>query len=524
MLSLDSSRGPNDLRTQLLQYVRDLWRRRWHAIGAAWAICALGWFIVSQLPDTYESSARVYMNADEALTPLLKGIAPDSNVAARLDRLQRTLLSASNMRKLIRMTDLDMRVGDSAARQAMVARLQRNIKVKIQSRSLFTISYTDTDPVLAQSVVSNVLSLFMESSTRDSRSDIDSAQRFLQSEIDRLETVLRYDERKKAEFQSRYYDLLPDDQSGLSRLDQARSDVEKATEELNDALAQRDSLLKQREAQPEFIVSLAVAAVPAAGHGLSTSARTRLAQLETRLQIAKATMTDLHPVVIALNHQIELVRSKLAKLPVNRSGAGRGNAANPLYHDLSIQLVNKTTAIASLRRRIASAELYRDKLEDQARRAPSVAADFMNLNRDYGIVKKNYEALLARRESARIGENADRKSDKITVRTIDPPEVPILPSGPNRPLLLSMVFAVSLGAGLGLAFLLRQIDSSFSTTTALEAMGLPVLGGIDRIASLDPRRRNWLTNVPGFVSACLILAVLYGALVLFSVIRPVTHV
>src|SRR6201986_2043940 len=161
------------LKVLIFQYARDIWRRRWYAVGVAWAICLVGW-----------------------------------DVDARLERMQRTLLSNSNMKKLIRMTDLDSRVKDNADREALVSRLQKAIVIKLQTRNLFTVTYDDTDPQLAQSVVSNVLSLFMESSAGDSRTDIDSAQRFLQTEIDRLETQLRDAERKKSEFQGRYYALL----------------------------------------------------------------------------------------------------------------------------------------------------------------------------------------------------------------------------------------------------------------------------------------------------------------------------
>ena len=124
------------------------------------------------------------------------------------------------------------------------------------------------------------------------------------------------------------------------------------------------------------------------------------------------------------------------------------------------QLSDKETKIASLRRRLVSAEEDRDKIEDEARRAPSVGAEFLNLDRDYEVVKKNYTELLARRESAQIAENADRKGDKIDIKTIDTPEVPSLPSSPNRPLFLSMVLIAGLGAGVGVSFVLSQIDSS----------------------------------------------------------------
>ncbi|MDB5394166.1 MAG: exosortase [Rhodospirillales bacterium] len=503
------------LKVILFQYARDIWRRRWYAVGVAWAICLVGWVIVSRMPDIYESNARVYMNADEALTPLLRGLAVESDVDARLERMQRTLLSGTNMKKLIRMTDLDSRVKDSADREAMVARLQKAIVIKLQTRNLFTVTYSDTDPQLAQSVVSNVLSLFMESSAGDSRTDIDSAQRFLQTEIDRLETQLREAERKKSEFQTRYYDLLPNGETGGSRLEGSRAEVQKITEDLNDSIAERDSLHKQLDAQQQYDSVDKPASAPSGNEGLSTAPQTRLAQLRTQLETAKSTLTDQHPVVIALKHQIAAVQSEIAKTVVHtKAGPTSQNIANPVYIEMAGQLSAKETKIASLRRRLVSAEEDRDKIEDEARRAPSVGAEYLNLDRDYEVVKKNYTELLARRESAQIAENADKKGDKIDIKTIDTPEVPSLPSSPNRPLFLSMVLVAGLGAGIGVAFVLSQIDTSYSTTTALQALGLPILGSISIINSFDRRPRHWFLSAKVFVAACVMLVVIYGGLLL----------
>ncbi len=506
------------LKVLIFQYARDIWRRRWFAIGVAWAICVVGWVVVSRMPDVYDSSARVYMNSDEALTPLLHGIAVESDVDARLDRMQRTLLSSGNMKKLIRMTDLDTKVKDNADREAMVAQLQKAIVIKPQTRNLFVVTYSSTDPQLAQSVVSSVLSLFMESGQGESRSDIDSAQRFLQTEIDRLETQLREAERKKSEFQTRYYDLLPNAESGGSRLEQARADVQKITEDLNDAIAERDSLQKQLDAQQQFATVDKPTTAPSGAEGLSTAPQTRLAQLKTQLETERSTYTDQHPVVIQLKHQIAAVEAEIAKAAApgakKPTGPTSQNIANPVYIEMARQLSEKETKIASLRRRLVSSEEDRDKIEDEARRAPSVGAEFLNLDRDYEVVKKNYTELLARRESAQIAENAEKKGDKIDIRTVDAPEVPSLPSSPNRPLFLSMVLATGFGAGIGVAFVLSQIDSSFSTTTALQSLGLPILGSISVINSFDRKPRYWFLSAKAFAAACVMLFVIYGGLLL----------
>jgi polysaccharide chain length determinant protein (PEP-CTERM system associated) len=498
-----------------VQHLQATWRRRWYAIGFAWLVCLIGWMIVSSVPDYYVSSARIYMNTDEALTPLLKGIALGNDVDMRLDRLQRTLLSNTNMKRLIRLTDLDLKIRDPSDRELMVATLQKHIAVKMQTRNLFTVSYADTDPELAESVVSSLLSIFMEESAGGSRTDIDSAQRFVQSEIDRLEAQLREDERKKAEFQSRYYDLLPDVETGRSKLEQARETVEQLTSDLADAVAERDNLRKQLAATAQFEPHVPPT-IPIGSSGLSDAPRTRLAQLQAQLEIAKATMTDAHPLVIALKHQIALVTAELSGLQAARKGAPPvSRVENPIYSDLTLRLSNKEVDLASLRRRLAAAGQDRDAIEDEARRAPGIEAEYLNLNRDYNLIKSNYEALLARRESAEISENADRRGDQVTIKTIDPPEVPLLPSGPNRPLYLSMALIAGIGTGTLGAFMLGQMDDSFATTTALERLGLPVLGSIRQSERPGFRRRYRLMGTKAFVSICLMLLVAYGYLVIF---------
>jgi polysaccharide chain length determinant protein (PEP-CTERM system associated) len=506
-----------ELRAVVLKYAHVAWRRRWHLIGCVWAICALGWAIIWQIPDYYESSARVYVNSDESLTPLLNGIALGSDETARQDRLQRTILSATNINKVIEMTDLDLRIQDPADRQQMVAHLQKAIVVKPQTHQLFTISYDDVDPKIAESVVSSVLSLFIEASASDSRSDIDSAQRFLQSEIDRLETNLREDEHKKAEFESRYYDLLPSEESGLSKLDQAQAHVSSLTQDLNDAVAEQDSLQKQLDGQPKFIADPRPATMPKDRAGLSVSPRRRLAQLQAQLEVAKATMTDAHPVVIALKHQIALVNAKLAKMATtNQITVSPGMIANPTYGDLTIKLADKSVGVAELRQRLGDAVKNLDTLEEEARQAPGIAAEYTNLSRDYDIVKKNYEDLLQRREAAEIGENAERKGHELIVKTIDPPEVPILAAGPNRLLLISIVLVGGIGAGIGLAFILSEMDTSFSTTTSLQVFPFPVLGSIAQVEAIETRRSRRFRGWGGFAPACAMLIAAYFSLLIIA--------
>jgi hypothetical protein len=68
------------------------------------------------------------------------------------------------------------------------------------------------------------------------------------------------------------------------------------------------------------------------------------------------------------------------------------------------------------------------------------------------------------------------------VRVVDPPSVPTVPISPNRPLLLTAILFVGLGAGIGAAFVAGQLQTTFPTQNKLAAAtGLPVLGSISEV-------------------------------------------
>jgi len=104
------------------------WRHRWVAVLFSWLVCGVGWAIVYSIPNTFEASARLYVDADVVLTPLLRGIAVDSASAAQLDVLQRTLLSRPNLEKLISKTDLELDLQGASDREALVAQLATDIR------------------------------------------------------------------------------------------------------------------------------------------------------------------------------------------------------------------------------------------------------------------------------------------------------------------------------------------------------------------------------------------------------------
>src|SRR5215472_15445301 len=167
----------------LRQAATIMWRRRWLLTATAWGVCLLGWAAIWFVPTTYESEARLYVDTDAILTPLLRGIAIDTATASQLEMMQKTLLSRPNLDKLIATTDLETTVTTSQMREALVARLGKDIKVTGEGHNLFSVSYRNRNPRLARDVVAALVNVFMEGATRSNRAEMDNAQRFLNEQI-----------------------------------------------------------------------------------------------------------------------------------------------------------------------------------------------------------------------------------------------------------------------------------------------------------------------------------------------------
>ncbi|MBV8578660.1 MAG: hypothetical protein JOZ58_26955 [Acetobacteraceae bacterium] len=126
------------------------------------------------------------------------------------------------------------------------------------------------------------------------------------------------------------------------------------------------------------------------------------------------------------------------------------------------------------------------------------------------MLRRPYEELLDRRESASIAQAANTQADKVKLTIVDPPQIPRLPVSPNRLLLLPAVLLLGLSGGCGVAFLLGQMDRSFRTLDDLRALGLPVLGGISMLATVPAGRK--LSSALGFCAAVLLLVGACGGL------------
>ncbi len=510
------------IRLLIAQYLRAAWRRRWMGVVIAWLVCGLGWVGVYAIPNQFESSARLYVDADAVLTPLLRGIAADSAPTTQLEIIQRTLLSRPNLEKLISKTDLDLTLNGPSDRERLLTRLATEIKVIPQTKNLFTITYRDRSAKLAHDVVQTLLTIFVESATGGSRSDMENARRFLERQIQSYEQQLRAAEKRRADFRSRYIEILPSsDNPNVPALESARGAAQQAEGRLQDATTTRNALRLEVDNTPPMLITDS-AGMPGSVNG-QPAPKSRLEQAQEELRMLLLRDTDAHPDVIAARKAIESLRADPREAAPARaagkdaaagrdaaSGGAKHSVPNVVYEQLKVKLIEADSNVVSLQRQRDEAVAYRERLEKVQHEQPGLIAEYQNMDRDYTVLRKNYEDLLGRLQSANIAQAADTQADKVKLQVIDPPEVPRLPVAPNRLVLVSLVLVGGIAAGIGVTVLVGQLDRSFSTVDELRVLGLPVLGGISVLGLVPFRLR--LMAVLRFGAAVAVLVCIYGGL------------
>ena len=111
-------------------------------------------------------------------------------------------------------------------------------------------------------------------------------------------------------------------------------------------------------------------------------------------------------------------------------------------------------------------------------------------------------------QQLRLRSDAQSQAAPINVQVVEPPSIPSAPAAPNRPILLSAVLVLALGAGIAAAFILGQIQTTFPTQSRLAAItGLPVLGTVSEVVTAPvraARRRRlvWLGGTGAALAGC----------------------
>lgn len=503
-----------DIVSQVLAFLRAAWNYRWYGLGLAWIAAICGWAFVTTMPDRYEASARVYVDTQSILRPLMNGIAVQPNVDQQISIMSRTLISRPNLEKVVRMADLDLKIKTQDEKEALLDRLAKRIEIRGAGRdNLFEISFQDAKPESARNVVQALLTLFVEGSLGDKRKDADSTRRFLDEQIKAYEQRLQQAENAVKDFKRQHIGQMPEDgKDYYSQLQAVATALNQAKLELSEAQKSRDAIKSQISGD-----ELVVIAPNEDTQGVNPELDARINALKKNLDGMRLNYTEQHPDIVATKRIIDQLEEQRRQEAKQRKPASYGGGGNTAMQQLRVALADQEAKVAALNARVNEYTARFNAQKAAANSIPQVEADYTQLVRDYDVNKKNYEQLLARRESAHLSGEMDASANVVDFRVIDPPRVPAAPAAPNRPMLMSGVLLASVLAGAALAFLLSQLRPTFNSRRELrDVTGLPVLGVVSMIwtPAQKKHQRKGLLMFSGGVAG--LLFAYGGAMVLIA--------
>ncbi|WP_395611487.1 XrtA system polysaccharide chain length determinant [Allosphingosinicella sp.] len=475
------------LYSQIRIAVHQVWRRRWLAAAVAWGVAVLGWLVIALIPNSYEAKARLFIQQQQVLANLPGSTIEDRN--AQMLRLKQTLISNDNLVRVVRRTDLNSLVSNDRDLAAVVGALRLRITVTQQPDGGLEIKATSNiagfsnaqNARTAAGTVQGLIDAFQEQNMAGDRQDTGQGLQVLDEELTRREAALREAEQRRVEFESRYMGQLPGTGTIDDRMNAARTEMAGLDQQIAAANASLTAMRSQLASTPQTI--------PGIGGDNSGTATGQIAQLQGQVaQYLARGWTESHPDIVAARAQIARLRPYAAQ---ERSSGNTGGMSNPSYVSLRAMMAEKEAQLSAAQTRRNQLQSDLGQLSSRQSTEPSLAAQQTQLTGDYNTLKAQYDQLVAQREQIRLRRDINSRTSPISISVVEPPSVPSAPAAPNRPVFLTLVLILALGAGVAAAFVKGQLQTTFPTAGRLvQVTGLKVLGTVSEVVSAAERTRR----------------------------------
>ncbi|HLI62864.1 MAG TPA: Wzz/FepE/Etk N-terminal domain-containing protein [Terriglobales bacterium] len=487
-------------------------RRKWWILGPLF----FGWLIVFAsawfLPPTYTSESTVLVEPPKVPSNLVE---PNVQVdlADRVQSMSTQVLSRTRLLNLIQRFNLYP--GYASSPDDQVEKMRDDIKMELihgesnisgkEELVAFKVSYKAPTPDVAQKVTIALTSFFVDENVRASQEQSEATTLFLDSQVRALGQTLADEEAKVRAFESEHDGTLPQQLDSNIHILQGIQQQMQAAQSARERALEQQTYLNSLQAQYQNVSDTGIA--PQSVDEQLNSARTSLAAMETRY-------TDEHPDVVKLKETIaslEKLKKQMADEERDKMETGSSPAAvkqNNAMLQLKTQMklnreeIDKDTQ--QLQRLQQEAQVYQARLNA----TPAVEAQMADMMRDYGNMKKEYQDLMAKKETSALATSLERQQQGAQFRVIDPPSLPDKPSFPDRfKFSLAAVgtgFALALLCGFGSEFLDDRIRGEQALT---DTVNLPILGEIPPLSTAkELRRARWAPRL-ALVAAilCLIL-------------------
>lgn len=465
--------------SSLREYVRVLIKRKWMVLAViAGIFMAVAVASLRQTP-IYEAVGQIVVNKADSNLITFKDSMPvvDYYDQSDLDTEVRILQSDLMALQVIRQLNLDKRPefgghsdpnqpnlvadplqSDSSRTSSLLSRFRGSLRVSlIPNTRVMEIHYSSTDPQLAASVVNTLASTYVEQNFKTKFESTMQASDWLSKQLVDLQMKVETSQEKLVRYQREHEILGTDEKNNIitSKLDELNKEMTMAESDR----MQKEAVYRQTQTNDPVAVAAAIIAETSTA-GASSVLLDKLREQQTGLKIQEAELSTQfgpsYPKVQQINNQLKEIDVQLQR------------ETNKAVDHLKQQY------LAALQRETMLRGAF-DKQKQEANKLNESAIEYSILKRDLDSNRTLYEGLLEKLKEA--GVTAGLRSNNF--RIINVARVPSSPSEPNIPRNLAFALVLGIISGVGLAFLLENMDNTVRTPEQAQLIsGLPSLGMI----------------------------------------------
>ncbi|MBN1569597.1 MAG: hypothetical protein JXA73_17260 [Acidobacteria bacterium] len=488
----------------LNDYLALLVRRRWWVIIPTVALCGLAILMTLIFPKMYASQTMILIQQRDVPDDFVKDLI-GSDTDERLSQIEQTILSRTNLLRIIREFESQLSEYRRLNEERKVAKLNRRIKIefpseKIRGRFLPTtsiiITYRDQNPDLAQRITARLASLFIEQDNKARENKVFGTADFFEAELKKIADQLQESETKLSALKQRYRFELPDQRdTNLRTLDRLQVQKNGNLEALDRFVTLQMNLERQISETPPMIPSASSkAAVVAARNPLVDTYLKKQQEYNELIVKAKSTHPDVRRLKAELDHlKKEIPPEDLAAAEGN-SASGEASpdmAPNSVYQSLTAQLRQLKTDIAIREKEKKWIEEEIEKYNRRIQNTPGVEQEMLAITRANDDLMKQHENLKKKLAEATLASSLESRQKGAQFEIIDPANYPLEPSTPKPIVILLAGFVMSIAAGIAAAIVVDFLNQRPWTYRELErALDVPVLVEIPTIATLADEKHT----------------------------------
>jgi len=530
----------------------DILRRHRGWIFGPFLLCVVVSVVgVYMWPDSYVSQEVVKITPQQIPESMVQS-SINQAMFDRISSMEQEILSRNELTNIIRNYGLYPREISRMPVEDVIELMKKNISILpvtganpnsggVRTIPAFAIQFSYSDRLLAQKVVQDLGARFIDENIRNSTNRTFQTTQFMKDELDQAKKELDAIEDKLTAFRMKNNGKLPDQvQSNVQQVSALQSQVYALNANLS--RAQQDKLqieatlriLKDQQTEINKQPSDVMNAEVAQKNEKLAEADKEVQYWDDTLRVLRQKYSDNYPDVQTAAGRLAVAKQKrdeIEKEDISKKAESKSSPAPKVVNqqvlreqrdiDARIRQLQSSSEAKDLEIQETTKELKRatDAIKSYEARLETVPLgeqEYGDLVRDRDLAKQKYVDLEERLEKAERAEAMEQRKEGELLELLDPASLPMTPTEPKRPLVISVGAGIGLLLGIVIAGAREMKDTSLKNLKDVRAYTqLSILGSIPLLENdFVVRRRRRLAWL-GWTTACLAAVVIMAGSVVY---------